>query len=110
MLTVFWLILLWMQFAATLRFSLRWLTERTMAAVLFGAIGDANPHYGEVSPIQIGQFEGEAHLMDKWLTAIHLEGAGGPYGQESYEYAFYAAARHTSCDCFEKRGKKVLHK
>jgi len=72
--------------------------------LLFGAIGDFRDR--DRSPLQMGQFESEAELMDKWLTAIHLEGRGGGHGRESYELAFYAAARHTSIDCFEKRGRR----
>ena len=75
--------------------------------VFFGAIGDAvNPNNREESPLQVGQFESEAHLMDKWLTAIHLEKDGGGNNGESYDMAFYFAARHTSMDCWEKRGRK----
>jgi hypothetical protein len=75
--------------------------------VFFGAIGDAISHGGsEESPLQVGQFESEAGLMDKWLTAIHLERKGGGNGGESYDLAFYFAARHTAMDCWEKRGRK----
>lgn len=34
-----WLIVVWMQFATTLRFSMRWLDARWWAPILFGAIG-----------------------------------------------------------------------
>lgn len=74
--------------------------------VFFGAIGDAVQSHREESPLQVGQFESEAHLMDKWLTAIHLEKDGGGNNGESYDLAFYFAARHTSMDCWEKRGRK----
>lgn len=70
--------------------------------ILFGAIGDA---YSDRSPLQIGQFESGLE-MDEWLTKIHLEGGGGGGDHESYELAFYWAAKHTSMDCWEKRGKK----
>jgi hypothetical protein len=72
--------------------------------LLFGGIGDARN--GEEAPLQVGQFESEAHLMDKWLTAIFLEKDGGGNEGESYDMAFYFAARHTSMDCWEKRGRK----
>lgn len=41
-----WLVLLWMQFAGTLHFSMRWLTERRLGAVLFGAIGGPLAYFG----------------------------------------------------------------
>ena len=69
----------------------------------FFGIGDV---FYDRSPLQVGQFESEAELMDKWLTAVHLEGNGGGNDGESYDMAFYFAARHTSMDCFEKRGRK----
>jgi hypothetical protein len=67
-------------------------------------IGDATT--GEPAPLQVGQFEAEAELMDKWLTSIYLVGNGGGNGGESYDLAFYFAARHTNMDCWEKRKKK----
>ncbi len=70
--------------------------------VLFLAFGNAGT---DRSPLQVGQFESEAALMDEWLTKMHLEGAGGGEG-ESYELAFYVAARKTATDAWEKRGKK----
>lgn len=70
--------------------------------ILFGAIGDAN---SDKVPLQIGQFESDL-TMDDNLTSIYLEGNGGGQKKETYELAHYFAARHTSIDCFEKRGKK----
>lgn len=70
--------------------------------VLFLAFGNA---YSDRSPLQVGQFESEAFLIDRWLAATHLEGAGGGLG-ESYDLAMYFAARHTAMDCLEKRAKK----
>ena len=72
--------------------------------VLFGGIGDAL--MGEEAPCQVGQFESEAGLMDQWLTALYLERLGGGNIGESYDLFLYWAARHTSMDCFEKRGRK----
>ncbi|HTK04576.1 MAG TPA: VWA domain-containing protein [Candidatus Eisenbacteria bacterium] len=72
--------------------------------VMMQAVGDA--HNGERSPLQVGQFESEGHLIDQDLTRIHLEGNGGGNGGESYDLALYFAARHTSIDCWEKRGEK----
>jgi hypothetical protein len=70
--------------------------------ILFGAIGDA---YSDKVPLQIGQFESDVSMDDN-LTSIYLEGNGGGTKQESYELGHYFFARHTSIDCFEKRGKK----
>jgi hypothetical protein len=70
--------------------------------ILFGAIGDAN---SDTVPLQIGQYESDI-TMDDNLTNIYLEGNGGGQNKETYELAHYFFARHTSIDCFEKRGKK----
>ncbi|MFO0746908.1 MAG: VWA domain-containing protein [Myxococcota bacterium] len=72
------------------------------AQVLFIAFGNA---YADRSPLQVGQFESEAHLVDHWLATAHLEGGGGGLG-ESYDLAMYFASRHTAMDCLAKRGKK----
>lgn len=71
--------------------------------ILFGGIGD---HLTDRYPLQIGQFESGTDELDKWLTEIYLEGGGGGQNKESYLLAWLFAARHTSCDCFEKRGQK----
>ena len=70
--------------------------------VLFIAFGNA---WADRSPLQVGQFESEAALIDRWLAATHLEGGGGGLG-ESYDLAMHFAAHHTSMDCFEKRGRR----
>ncbi|MFF4418787.1 hypothetical protein ACFYY8_40175 [Streptosporangium sp. NPDC001559] len=70
--------------------------------ILFGAIGDATC---DRAPLQIGQFESD-NRMDEDLGKILLEGGGGGQKTESYELAMYFMARHTSIDCFEKRGRK----
>jgi hypothetical protein len=70
--------------------------------VLFMALQDCA---GGVSPLQVGQFESTAELMDQWLTWCWLMG-GGASQYESYDLAFYFAAHHTKLDCLEKRGKK----
>jgi hypothetical protein len=44
--------------------------------------------------------------MDDDLGRMFLEGGGGGQQTESYELAAYFMARHTSIDCFEKRGEK----
>jgi hypothetical protein len=70
--------------------------------ICFIAFGNA---YSDRSPLQVGQFESEAHLIDDWLSKMHLEGGGGALG-ESYDLAAYFAARHMAMDCWEKRKKK----
>ncbi|MEV4179854.1 hypothetical protein AB0J28_00225 [Streptosporangium canum] len=70
--------------------------------ILFGAIGDATC---DRAPLQIGQFESD-NRMDEDLGRILLEGGGGGQRTESYELAMYFMARHTSLDCFEKRGRR----
>lgn len=71
--------------------------------LLFGAIGDANPPDPNTVPLQVGQFESDITLEDN-LTNIYLEGKGGSQHHETYELAHYFFTRHTSIDCFEKRG------
>lgn len=71
--------------------------------ILFMAVGDAT---SDRAPLQVGQFESTAELMDQWLTWSFLEGNGGGQGTESYELALYFLATHTSMDCFEKRKKR----
>ncbi len=71
--------------------------------LLFMAIGDAT---SDNAPLQVGQFESTAELMDQWLTWSYLEGGGGSNGHESYEMAFYVMAQHTDIDCHVKRGKR----
>lgn len=70
---------------------------------LFVAIGDA---FSDRAPLQVGQFESTAELMDQWLTWTYLEGRGGGTGQESYELGLYFLAMHTEMDCMVKRQKK----
>ena len=73
------------------------------AQVLFMAVGDAA---SDSYPLQVGQFESTAELMDQWLTNCYLEGGGGGTGRESYELALYALAEHTGIDCWDKRQKR----
>lgn len=68
------------------------------------AIGDA---YSDVAPLQVTQFESTNVICDQ-LTNFYLEGNGGGNGGESYCLAHYFAATKTSCDRFQKRGKKGL--
>jgi hypothetical protein len=71
--------------------------------LLFMAVGDAT---SDNAPLQVGQFESTAKLMDQWLTWSYLEGGGGGSREESYELALYFLAVHTAMDCWEKRRKK----
>lgn len=71
--------------------------------VLFMAVGDAA---GDRAPLQVGQFESSAALMDQWLTWSWLEGGGGGGEHESYELALYFAAEHVEMDCYRKRGTR----
>ena len=71
--------------------------------ILFCAVGDAT---SDRAPLQVGQFESTAELMDQWLTWSYLEGGGGGTGQESYELALYFLALHTEMDCVVKRHKR----
>ena len=70
---------------------------------MFLAIGD---HLCDNAPLQVGQFEANDELLDKWLTDVYLEGHGGGNGGESYLLAWYFAAYHTAIDSLEKHGKK----
>jgi hypothetical protein len=71
--------------------------------VLFMAVGDAT---SDRAPLQVGQFETTAELMDQWLTWSFLEGGGGAGIKESYELALYFLAEHTDMDCWVKRKKR----
>ena len=70
--------------------------------VLFMALGNAT---SDSAPLQVGQFESTAELIDQWLTWTYLEGHGGGEG-ESYDLAFYFLASHTEMDCMVKRNKR----
>ncbi|MGE0788348.1 MAG: VWA domain-containing protein [Sandaracinaceae bacterium] len=70
--------------------------------LLFMAFTDTG---SDRTPLQVGQFESTAELMDQWLTRSWLIGGGrSPF--ESYELPIYLAARHTKIDCWEKRREK----
>jgi hypothetical protein len=71
--------------------------------VMFSAIGD---HYTDQAPLQVGQFESGAEEMNECLSKVYIEGGGGGQNMESYLLAWLIAGRHTSIDCFEKRGRK----
>ncbi len=71
--------------------------------LMFMAVGDA---VSDGAPLQVGQFESTAALMDQWLTWSWIEGGGGSGDHESYELALYFAARHTDTDAWRKRQKR----
>ncbi len=71
--------------------------------VLFLGVGD---FVYDNAPLQVGQFESSAELLDRWLTKVYLEGGGGGNQGESYNLAYLFAARHTAIDCWEKRSTK----
>jgi len=72
--------------------------------VLFLAVGDVT---SDEAPLQVGQFESTAELIDQWLTWSYLEGGGGGQNKESYELALYFLAEHTDMDCWAKRKKRA---
>lgn len=57
------------------------------------------------SPFQASQFETDMTIT-KWLEKVHIEHGGGGNHFESYDMPYLFAARRTTIDCFEKRGKK----
>ncbi len=71
--------------------------------VLFMGIGD---FVYDRAPLQVGQFESSAELLDRWLTRVYLEGGGGGNNCESYNLAYLFAARHTEIHSWEKRQQK----
>lgn len=70
--------------------------------LMFMAIGDAN---FDSAPLQVSQFEADNRIVEQ-LTQIYLEGGGGGNAFESYNLAWYFAARHTEHDSLIKRGKR----
>jgi len=68
--------------------------------LMFAAIGDVTDR----APLQVTQFESDIRIAEQ-LLELWLEGAGGD-APEDFELLWYFAAKHTSTDCFEKRGKK----
>ncbi len=75
------------------------------ASVFFGAIGD---HDCDSTPLQVGQFESGADELVKCLSSTYIESGGGGNNVESYCLAHLFAGRHTSIDCYEKRGMKGI--
>ncbi len=71
--------------------------------ILIMGIGDADA--GDKAPLQATQFEADLKLIEQ-LERIFIEHGGGGNNYESYILAWFFAARKTSTDCLEKRGKK----
>lgn len=67
----------------------------------FMAVG----HASDRAPLQVGQFESTAALIDSWLTRLWLEG-GGVGQHEGYELAMWFAAERMQLDCVEHRGRR----
>lgn len=72
--------------------------------VMFSAIGDI----ADDAPLQVGQFEAGDKELNDCLSSVWLEGHGHGNQEEAYLLAHLIAARHTSIDCFEKRGEKGI--
>ena len=72
-------------------------------ALLFLGIGDINCDH---APLQVGQFESGDAELDMWLTNVWIERNGGGNNGESYNLAWYFAAKHTITDAWEKRNEK----
>ena len=70
--------------------------------IMFQAIGDADY---DSAPLQASQFETDNKIVDQ-LEQIYVEGGGGGNAYESYNLPWHFAAYHTSCDAFEKDGRK----
>jgi hypothetical protein len=70
--------------------------------IMFMAIGDV---FSDSAPLQVSQFEADNRIITQ-LTDIFVEGGGGGNRSESYTAPWYFAARHTSIDSYENRGKK----
>jgi hypothetical protein len=70
--------------------------------LMFMGVGDV---MSDQAPLQVTQFEADIRIAEQ-LQQIWLEGGGGGNNSESYSLPWYFAARRTSIDCHEKRGKR----
>ena len=71
--------------------------------IMFMGVGDVEAY--DEAPLQVTQFETDIRMLEQ-LQRIYVEKAGGGNNFESYILPWYFAAKHTSMDCFEKRGEK----
>lgn len=70
--------------------------------LMFMGIGDIAC---DRAPLQVSQFEADNRIVEQ-LTKLWLEAGGGGNNHESYDLAWYFAARHTEHDSMQKRGKR----
>lgn len=70
--------------------------------LMFMGIGDIEC---DRAPLQVSQFEADNRIVAQ-LTKLWLEAGGGGNNHESYDLAWYFAARHTAHDSMAKRGKR----
>ena len=71
--------------------------------IMFNAVGDYSAR--DNFPLQATQFESDIKIAEQ-LIQLYFEQGGGGNGRESYHLPMYLAAKRTSTDNFEKRGKK----
>ena len=60
------------------------------------------------SSLQFSQFEADTRMIDN-LPLFHIEEGGGGNKGESYNTPWWALAKHTKIDCFNKRGEKGIY-
>lgn len=56
-------------------------------------------------PLQLGQFEGDGLLVEKWLTDLYPVGRGWGNGVEAYNSLFWALLNQNRLQVWEKGGK-----
>ena len=71
--------------------------------IMFSAIGDVD--WDEVV-LQASQFEADIKIVDQLTKLCLTRSGGGGNWWESYNALWHMAAFHTSCDAFEKDGRK----
>lgn len=71
--------------------------------MMFMGIDDIYDGYN--APLQVSQFEADIRILEQ-LRQLWLVGQGGGNQTESYDYAWYFAARKTVTDSWEKRKEK----